>query len=514
MEFGPKSNEIKTLPLVSPDVLRILPLAFLKQHQVFPIKVEGQKLFLAMVYPSDHTAIENARIVAGREIAPVPMSENIYLRSLGHYFSIVPDAQLFKDLDIDENLVAGNQGSKGVESQIIRVVNRLVEIAVEKRASDIHMEPQRNGFFVRIRIDGMLNTIHQFPLSIQSHLVSRIKIMAGLDISERRLPQDGQFSFTKGDEVVGVRVSSIPCEYGEKVVLRVLSRSVLQMDLRELQMPSNMKELLISLIERPYGLILLTGPTGSGKTTTLYAILKHLLSSYKNIITLEDPIEYELLAHTTRELGITQIQVNPKTGMTFATGLRSVLRQDPDVIMVGEIRDQETAEITMRAVMTGHLVLSTLHTSDAPSALNRLVEMGIERYLINSSVALVLAQQLVRLLCPKCKQPYNPPPELVKKIFPKDPGALAKIFYKSEGCPLCFQTGYFERRPIFELLAVDNEIRNQMEVDPSVEQLRKTIRRKGTKSLRDFGMDLVLEGLTTFDEVIRTTVEDYSSYHL
>jgi type IV pilus assembly protein PilB len=306
---------------VAKEALQLLPPQFMRQHRVIPIQVSRQKLRLAMSDIHDYNILDNARALSGYEIEPVEAPGRVISHALQKYLPALGDKPVCKDLSIDENILTKSAGHQGAESQIVKIVNKLIEIALDNRASDIHLEPQRKGLFARIRIDGVLNTIHEFPSSAQNHLISRIKIMAGLDISEKRLPQDGQFTYERKDQPIGMRTSTIPGIYEEKVVVRILNKTDLQLDLHSLGLPKTLFPVLESIIERPNGLILVTGPTGTGKTSTLYAFLKHLLSNYKNLITSEDPIEYELLDHSLSDLGVTQIQINPKVGMTFAKGL-------------------------------------------------------------------------------------------------------------------------------------------------------------------------------------------------
>jgi type II secretory ATPase GspE/PulE/Tfp pilus assembly ATPase PilB-like protein len=331
--------------------------------------------------------------------------------------------------------------------------------------------------------------------------------MSGMDISEKRLPLDGQMSLQSGGQNVDLRISTMPGKYGETVVIRVLNKSNVVYGLEKLGFSPGMQSVFEAVIERPHGIILVTGPTGSGKTTTLYAVLNRIKSPLINIITLEDPIEYELLAGRGSQMGITQVQVQPKIGLTFAAGLRAALRQDPDVIMVGEIRDRETAETAMTAAMTGHLVLSSLHTNDAPSAVGRLIDMGIEPYLISTTLAGVLAQRLVRLLCPRCKEEYRPPLRALKNMFPGRADLEKVAFFRPKGCPHCRGTGYDGRQGIFELLTMSDEVKKSIHDGDHLQGIRAVLRAQGLKSLRESGLELVFQGLTTVEEVARVTVD-------
>jgi type II secretory ATPase GspE/PulE/Tfp pilus assembly ATPase PilB-like protein len=393
------------------------------------------------------------------------------------------------------------------ENGVPRIVDALFTLALQHRASDIHLEPQVDELYVRLRVDGVLHTIHAFPRTISGALISRIKVMANLDIAEKRLPQDGQIVATVNKKELDLRVSTIPAKYGEKTVIRLLEKTAALVDLGRLGLDPALQSQLEMLIERPQGMFLVTGPTGSGKSTTLYAIIKKLKSPFKNIMTLEDPIEYELLTPGSKEAGITQVQIHPKIGLTFATGLRSCLRQDPDVIMVGEIRDQETAEVALKASMTGHLVLSTLHTNDAPSAISRLHDIGAEAYLIASTLMGVMAQRLVRLLCIHCRQPYEAPVRTMQGLFPQEKLQKPVTLYRPKGCSQCQQTGYWGRKGIYELIVVNDAYRALIQSNAGSEAMKKLARSEGVKSLRESGMDLVIQGLTTVEEIFRHTVD-------
>jgi type IV pilus assembly protein PilB len=382
------------------------------------------------------------------------------------------------------------------ETPIVKLVNIVIMLAVKERASDIHIEPEEHNLKIRYRIDGILQEKNIFPKKIQNIIISRIKVLSKMDIAESRKPQDGRIRLKIETKDLDIRVSTFPTIHGENVVMRLLDKTSLLLGLKQLGFSESEFKIFDKLIRHPYGIILVTGPTGSGKTTTLYAVLSSLNTPEKNIITLEDPVEYELP-------GIRQTPINPKAGITFATGLRSILRQDPDIIMVGEIRDKETAEIAIQAALTGHLVLSTLHTNDAPSALTRLVDMGIEPFLISSSVIGILAQRLVRTICDKCKQKYVPPPEAVKELGIK----AGEEFYKGAGCQRCNQKGYIGRIGIFELLFIDEEIRKMVDAKKSADEVKRKAVELGMKVLRDDGLQKAKRGATTIEEVLRATTE-------
>ncbi|OGR88980.1 MAG: hypothetical protein A2992_07085 [Elusimicrobia bacterium RIFCSPLOWO2_01_FULL_59_12] len=410
----------------------------------------------------------------------------------------MPKTPLSKELSLE-----------GGDSQapIVRVVDKLFEMALSRRASDIHLEPQEQGLFLRFRIDGGLQTIHQFPREACPAIVSRIKILAAMDIAEKRLPQDGQIRTKVRDRDIEMRISTLPGKYGEKVVIRLLDKSVAAMDLGQMGMAPKTQSQFEMIIDKPQGIILVTGPTGSGKTTTLYSVLTRLRSPLKNIITLEDPIEYELMSEADDEAGVTQVQLNPKIGLTFSAGLRASLRQDPDVIMVGEIRDKETAEVAMKAAMTGHLVLSTLHTNSAPETVGRLLDIGIDSYLIASTVISVMAQRLMRLLCETCKEAYQPPARMLQNLFPGLKTGTIPTLYRPKGCARCQDAGYCGRQGIFELMPVTDELKRLIQAEASVEELKKLAQDQGMATLRQSGLDLVCRGFTTIEEVFRNTVQ-------
>lgn len=392
-------------------------------------------------------------------------------------------------------------------SPVVDTVNNLIGKAVEMSVSDIHLEPQRNNLSCRYRIDGVLHAESNIPYESQAAIISRIKIMANLDIAEKRLPQDGRIKMSVAGKDIDLRISTFPTLYGENVVIRILDRSGGILRLKQLGFSDDVLEKFNELIKRPYGIILVTGPTGSGKTTTLYAALNEIDSVEKNIITVEDPIEYELE-------NVRQSQVNVKAGLTFARGLRAIVRQDPDIIMVGEIRDKETADISIHAALTGHLVFSTLHTNDAPSAANRLIDMGMEPFLISSSVIGIMAQRLVRILCPSCKEEYSPPRDILERlgIHEKDIEASEQkgkkaVFYNPKGCRKCKQRGYIGRMAIYELLLPNDKIKEMISEKTSASVLREEAVKAGMKTLRTAGIEKVLSGLTSISEILRVTEE-------
>jgi general secretion pathway protein E len=385
------------------------------------------------------------------------------------------------------------------EPPIIKLVNLLFSIAVKDRASDIHVQPLERDLRVRFRIDGLLYDTYTPPKRAQNAIVSRIKVMAGLDVAEKRLPQDGRIKVRVGEKEIDVRVSIIPSAFGEQVVMRLLDRGAALLGLDSIGMAPAFEGKIVSLITRPQGVFLVTGPTGSGKTTTLYAMLQHINTPEKNILTVEDPVEYILE-------GIGQIQINPKIQLDFAKALRSFLRQDPDVIMVGEVRDEETARIAIQAALTGHLVFSTLHTNDSASALTRLVDMGIEPYLLTSSVTAILAQRLVRRVCPHCREIYKPT-DFERRLLDEYTNGSGNSVYKGRGCPECLNTGFLGRIGIFELLTLNSKIRHMVQEKASSEEIKAEAIKDGMLTLRQDGISRALAGDTSLSEIMRVTIE-------
>ena len=492
---------------IAPEILRLISYETMRRQGIVPLGLREGKLRLAMVNKSDVVTLDDIRIKTGYELEIYPVSKEELDRMLQQNFELLSEHPVCPALAVDVKRTAAGENLQAPDTFAVQSVDKLIGLAVSMRASDIHLEPQQKAFFVRFRVDGVLKTIHEYPKEYQASIVSRLKVMAGMDISEKRLPLDGQISLETGAVNVDLRVSTMPGKYGETVVIRLLNKSNVMYGLEKLGLSPAAQSAFESLIERPHGIILVTGPTGSGKTSTLYAVLNRIKSPLINIITLEDPIEYELLAGSGNQMGITQVQVQPRIGMTFAAGLRASLRQDPDVIMVGEIRDKETAETAMTAAMTGHLVLSTLHTNDAPSAVGRLVDMGIEPYLISTTLAGVLAQRLVRLLCPRCKEEYRPPLRALKNMFPGRADLDTAVFFRPKGCDNCRGTGYAGRQGIFELLLMNDEIKQRIHDGDNLGGIRRAMQAQGMKSLSENGIDLVFRGLTTVEEVSRVAVE-------
>jgi len=494
---------------VDPEVTKLINMTKIKQDMILPLYKENNKLYVAIVDPRNITALDDIKLIAKTQIEPVivPKSE---------FFEFIEKLTLSKET---EELLAEVQWVKEEEQPpqeptedvteeggtIARLVNGILIDAVTKGASDIHMEPLEKEFRIRYRIDGILHEAQRIPKNLQASIISRVKIISNMDIAERRIPQDGRIKMVVKGQTYDFRVSTLPGIFGEKVVLRILGRSEIGLSLESLGFSEHNYQRYVKMLRSPYGIILVTGPTGSGKSTTLYASLNMINSPDINIITVEDPVEYQLP-------GIHQVQVNPKAGLTFASALRSILRQDPDVVLVGEIRDEETARIAIQAALTGHLVLSTLHTNDAPSAVTRLIDMGIEPFLIASSLLGAVAQRLVRKICPQCKTPYKPTKEeieVLKNNLPNEEIDFDNlVLYKGSGCSFCNNKGYKGRTAIHEIMLLDDEIREQILKKVSKDTIRDLARKKGMTTLREDGLQKVLAGITTIEEVMRVTAAD------
>jgi general secretion pathway protein E len=491
------------------SLLKNIPLNFAKGNRIFPIKIHDSELICAVADEEGLLALAEVSRALGLKPRAFRAPAGVVLDAINRFYGQMGSAEEVMDTIAGEDLssVATEfEAPKDLlglteEAPIIRLLNALLLQAVKERASDIHIEPYEKELDVRLRVDGILHRVLSPPKIIQDALISRIKIMSNLDIAEKRMPQDGRIRLLLGGRDIDIRVSVIPTSHGERAVLRLLDRKQGLLGLWEVGFGKEDEKKLEEYLQRPDGIILVTGPTGSGKTTTLYAALNRVHTEEKNIITVEDPIEYQLK-------GIGQVHVNPRIGLTFASGLRSILRQDPDVIMVGEIRDLETAVIAMQASLTGHLVLSTLHTNDAPSALVRLIDMGIEPFLVASSLTVVLAQRLVRTICPDCKESYGPS-EVERSYFSSlvlHPSPF--LLYRGSGCEKCKGKGYLGRTGIFELLVIDHEIRSMITEKTDSRTIKNYAISKGMKTLRTDGLEKVLKGITTIEEVLRVTQKD------
>jgi type IV pilus assembly protein PilB len=492
--------------VIDPEVISLIPEKIALQFKLIPISQNDDELTIAMANPLDvyavdfvrgHTKIKKIKSLLAPEEDILNTINSYY--ELGEYDDIIEKLGteiVFKKEEEEEDSKKLEAISR--EAPIIQLVNMLIVQGVKDRASDIHIEPNGKGLLVRFRIDGMLHDVRALPNTIKSAIISRIKILARMDIAERRLPQDGRFQVKFGTREVDLRVSTIPTVLGEKVVLRLLDKSKGLIKLEKLGFIPEQLDEFKSIISKSYGIVLLTGPTGSGKTTTLYAALNQVNSKDKNIITVEDPVEYKLSR-------INQIQIKPKINLTFANTLRSILRQDPDIIMVGEIRDAETAQIAVQAALTGHLVFSTLHTNDAASALTRLIDMDVETFLISSSVIGVIAQRLVRVICEKCKEEYTPGKDVLSGLNIKgNSNNDGKVkLYRGTGCSFCKNTGYYGRTSIYELIVLDEEIRSLIISKASSNIIKDAAIKKGMKTLKDSGLEKALQGITTIEEVLR-----------
>jgi len=489
------------------DFTKKIPIHYLKKHKLAPMET-ADGAFIAVNDPSDFPPIDDLRRILDWEDAKIILSTNsailsainfAYDQSSGSAEEFIHDmAEESPDSIISEIEETADLLDDTSDAPVIKLVNFILSRAVRDRASDIHIEPYRHSLTVRYRIDGVLYNALNLPKRIQSPLASRVKIMAKLNIAEKRLPQDGRINIKIGDRNIDIRVSVIPIAFGERIVLRLLDKTDTAFKLIDLGIDGERFELIDNLIRSPYGIILVTGPTGSGKTTTLYAAISTINNPEINIITIEDPIEYQIE-------GIGQIQVNPKIDLTFAKGLRSIVRQDPDVIMVGEIRDLETAEIAIQSSLTGHLVFSTLHTNDAASAVTRLIDMGMEPFLITSSVIAIIAQRLVRVLCPECRKEYIPNDKSLAKIgISKSMLKDCKIYMK-KGCPACMNTGYRGRTAIFEMMILDDHLKKLILKTSDTNQIGKEAVKLGMITLSQDGARKVLEGITTIEEVFRVT---------
>lgn len=484
---------------VDPKAVSLVPESLARRHCLIPVKKDKRILIVAMSDPLNIFALDEVRLASGLEVQPVIASEEDIKRVIEYFYGKQTAEKAVEEFKKEYN--SGNNLEFDQElleqinnAPVVRLVNLIIEQAVVNRASDIHIEPSEEKLRIRLRIDGQLQEIMSTSMNTHGAVVTRIKIMSNLNIAERRVPQDGRVEMKAAGKILDLRISTLPTVYGEKVVIRVLDRSSFLMTKRQLGFNEGNMKIFDSLLRVPYGMILVTGPTGSGKTTTLYAALRELNRTAVNIITLEDPVEYRLE-------GINQVQINPKAGLTFASGLRSILRQDPDIIMVGEIRDEETANLAVRAAITGHLVLSTMHTNDAASAAVRLVDMGVEPYLVASSIVGVISQRLVRKICPECKVPHTASDEAMK-ILGVETGEPLTI-YRGKGCNNCNGTGYRGRTAVFEIMEITKRHKELINQRVSSDRLAELSVAMGMKTLRDSCADLVIRGVTSLEEVIK-----------
>jgi len=498
------------------NLARILPEDIAKRFCVVVVGEEDDKVIVAMADPLNVIDIDTISLKIKRQIKVVISSksrinraiETVYhgsdieeqhLRELIEFEEIETEKASEDEFDESESI----SEEAATQAPVVRFVDLLLSHAVKSRASDIHIEPQEDNMVIRLRVDGVLHEVVPPPKSMQAAVVTRIKILSEMDIAERRLPQDGRFKIKTSGRSIDVRVSIIPVIYGEKAVLRILDSSAVDLDLNKLGFGTGLLDEFKTILSQPNGIIIVTGPTGSGKSTTLYSVLNFLKDPTKNITTVEDPVEYRLG-------GINQIQIKPEIELDFAKSLRAILRQDPDIVLIGEIRDKETVDIAVKASLTGHLVLSTFHTNDAPSAVSRLVYMGVEPFLIASTLKLVLAQRLVRRICESCKEPVELNNEVLGRLG-IDPAAIKnKVFYAGKGCKTCGGTGYMGRLPIFEFLIMDKDVRETLFKGGKESEIRQVVREKGYGGLLESGVEKMIEGLTTAEEILRVTCTDKS----
>lgn len=494
-------DEIVSFPFVR-DQISIVSYAFAKQKKLLPIDQNEDFVTVALSDPLDIDAVDELRLLLKKPINPIycpfPIIESAiercYHQKEGETKQLFSDMETGEKREEKETTEGYDLLEKADHNPVIRMVNAILLEAIQQGASDVHFEPTEEGLSVRYRIDGCLQKRHTPPREYQVQILTRIKVMAKMDIAEHRLPQDGRLKLRHGGREIDFRASTLPIVYGERIVLRILDKGNVILGMDRIGMSAKVLKSVRKLIQMPEGIFLVTGPTGSGKTTTLYSAIGEINDSETNIITVEDPVEYKLS-------GISQMNVNPRIELDFAKGLRHILRQDPDVIMIGEIRDRETAEIAIQASLTGHLVLSTLHTNDAPSALTRLADMGIEPYLLASSILGVLAQRLVRQICTFCKVEYDPTEKELEELGLKPNGR----FSRGEGCTHCFHTGYKGRHAIYELMPIGGKIKTQVLKSQDGQELRKVALKEGMKTLFDQGVELVVQGVSTSAELLRVT---------
>ncbi len=513
-EFLSKQYGVESINLskvtIQKEAIEKIPAQLAKKYTLIPIAIKDNKLEVAISDPTNILAFDDLRFITGLNIQPYLSNESSIIKAIDKYYGTSKELDTIMDslneyettLDIipDEEIEESikNLEEESSEEPIIKLANTILLKSIKSQASDIHLEPYENDLRVRYRVDGKLMEFMKLSKSIAPAITSRFKIMAKLNIAEKRLPQDGRIRIKTGGKDIDLRVSTLPTVYGEKTVMRILDRSSVKVNLNDLGFEAADLEKYTKAIAAPYGMVLVTGPTGSGKTTTLYASLNRINKEDVNIMTAEDPVEYNIE-------GINQVHIKEEIGLTFAEALRSFLRQDPDVIMVGEIRDTETAEISIRSALTGHLVFSTVHTNDAPSTIMRLADMGIEKYLIASSLVLILAQRLVRRICPHCKAKIDVPPNALEEIgFNKEEAKTISV-YKGKGCEYCNNTGYKGRIAIYEVMPISDKIKEMILHEASVNEIKQQAIREGMSTLRMSGLKKIKEGVTTIEEVMNAT---------
>ncbi len=495
---------------VSTELLKLIPLEIVQKHKVLPVSRAGSTLVIATSDPTNYLVFDDIKFLTNYNIDVVVTEESALKDAINKYYdqsaslmdvmNDLEDDQL-EVLEEDEELDVSELEKSTSEAPVVKLVNVILTEAIKKGASDIHIEPYEKIFRVRYRIDGVLYAIMNPPMRLKNAIISRMKIMSNLDIAERRLPQDGRIKLKTSGKDMDFRVSVLPTLFGEKIVLRLLDKSALQLDMTKLGFESKALEDFKHSIHQPFGMVLVTGPTGSGKTTTLYSALSDLNKVSENISTAEDPVEYNLT-------GINQVQMHEDIGLNFAAALRSFLRQDPDIIMVGEIRDFETAEIAIKAALTGHLVLSTLHTNDAPSTIHRLLNMGVEPFLVTSSVNLILAQRLARKICTECKEKVETPLQTLTELGMSKSDAESVTVYQGKGCDLCNKTGYKGRLALYEVMPLFDDLKDLILEGASAGEFKRAAMGSGMKSLRQSGLQKIMEEVTTIEEVLRVSTAD------
>ena len=503
---GEAAISLKDIPKIDDRI----PVKFMKEYKIFPLKIDNNTLTLTMADPLDIPTMDEVRLITGYVIKICISGENEILDAIEKHYGTGATTmeRIIGDMSEEEIDLMGGEAEEETEhlkdlaseAPVIKLVNLIINRAVEIGASDIHVEPFEGDLKIRYRVDGVLHDMESPPKKLQSAVISRIKIMSKLNIAERRLPQDGRIRFKSMGKNIDMRVSTLPTIYGESIVMRILDRGGVVLELEKLGFPSKELKQFENLISKPYGMLLVTGPTGSGKTTTLYTALHKINSPDIKIITIEDPAEYQMY-------GINQLHVKPQIGLTFANGLRSIVRQDPDVIMVGEIRDPETADIAIQSAPTGHMVFSTVHTNDAAGALTRLQDMGVESFLMSSAILGVLAQRLVRVICKNCKTPVKLESGAMDELGVKE-GVGSFTVYEGKGCDECSNTGYRGRVGIFELLIINDDIRRLILQKTSANIIKEKAREHGMITLREDGWNKVKQGITTISEVLRVTLEE------
>ena len=506
-QYGLETLDLSTF-VIPQEILDSVPKEIPHQYKVVPVMIHDGVLTFAMSDPTDMETLDSLRLILKRDVDAVISPIEQIQAIIDRYYSDLETAAtiLIGDMDVDsvENIEAAKEAAASTDkedSMIIRLVYMLIVEAHKRKTSDIHLEPMEKRFRVRYRIDGVLREMDSPPKYLQSNIISRIKIMSRMDIAEKRIPQDGRIQMRLADADIDLRVSTIPTTHGESIVMRILDKTSIQLDIPKLGFYTDDQEKIDRIISMPDGVFLVTGPTGSGKTTSLYAFLNSINKPNRKIITVEDPVEYQLN-------GINQVQVDPIVQMTFSNALRAMLRQAPNIIMVGEIRDRETAEIAINASLTGHLVFSTLHTNDAPSAVTRLIDMGVKPFLVASSVRAIMAQRLVRRVCKKCAQPYTPSPTEIRMLNLDESFIKNSNFMKGRGCPECGGSGYKGRVGIYEIFLVGEEIQHLIYGKESSHTIREAARKSGMRTLREDGLRKAAAGTTTLEEVLQTTIGD------